>query len=143
MNDSRWMSFEQHVLGFWSKVQKGKGCWEWRGCLDSKGYGSFAVAPGKAIGSHRVSWFLTYGIWPTRDLDHKCRNPLCVRTSHLRDVTRSTNILARPVSQICRRGHPLRDPNLYYYNSTKFGKRRRCLACMKETGTAPKRYLTG
>ncbi len=122
-------TLEHKLLAFWSKVQKSEGCWEWTGCVSKNGYGSFTF-DGVSMCAHRAAWFIAYGEWPKeRDVDHICRNRRCVRIGHLRNVSHSENILARPISQKCHRGHPLADPNLYYYKSN--GKQvRRCLKCI-------------
>jgi len=91
---------------FWSKVDKngpvpahaphlGR-CWLWTaGRHKSMGawYGSFTVA-NRAKPAHRVAYELAVG--PIRngfDIDHKCRNTLCVRPDHLDLVTHQTNVL--------------------------------------------------
>ena len=41
---------------FWSKVEKGPGCWLWTGsrCGSGRNYGQFVA--GKSFRAHRVSW---------------------------------------------------------------------------------------
>lgn len=68
---------------FWSKVEKGDGCWEWAACKNSTGYGRFRVN-GHTEFAHRVSWTLAHG--PIPDglfVCHHCDNPSCVRSDHL------------------------------------------------------------
>jgi len=68
---------------FWEKVDKTDGCWVWKAHLLYNGYGRFSVNL-KTEYSHRVSWFLEHGEWPTgKHVTHTCDNPACVRPDHL------------------------------------------------------------
>lgn len=75
---------------FWSKVDKAGGpdaCWPWIAkarAQSGKGYGSFALAPGKYIHAHRLAWELTNGPFPEGMHGcHKCDNVLCCNPAHL------------------------------------------------------------
>lgn len=81
---------------FWSKVALTANpdkCWEWRSLLFRIGYGSVQFA-GKTRSAHRVSWFLTHGVWPTYLL-HSCHNRKCVNPNHLREGTHKENMQDR------------------------------------------------
>lgn len=64
-------------------------CWEWTGHKDKDGYGKFSDRGGKHR-AHRWAWKYLVDPSPTREteLDHICRNPACVRPSHLQPLTR-------------------------------------------------------
>lgn len=57
-----WREDQDLVARFWSKVQKGDGCWEWTGSTRG-GYGRFTFGV-MAMGTHRFSWELTHGPIP-------------------------------------------------------------------------------
>ncbi len=101
---------------FWSKVDKSGSCWVWTASRNS-GYGQFAIRTGTPVLAHRVAWELTRGPVPEgMQLDHLCRNRLCVNPDHLEPVTNRQNTLrgigptavnARKTE--CKRGHSLAD----------------------------------
>lgn len=70
------------------------GCWIWTASTRN-GYGQVRT-PGRAgtvIGAHRAMYIEIRGaIADGLDLDHLCRNTLCVNPDHLEPVTRRENI---------------------------------------------------
>jgi hypothetical protein len=84
----------KHVptVRFWAKVEKTDGCWLWRACIDYHGYGQFKLG-GLTKLSHVIAWTWENGPVPDGlELDHLCRNALCVRPSHLEAVTHAENV---------------------------------------------------
>ena len=76
---------------FWEKVEKTESCWNWTGCKNNFGYGSFGMN-GKSEKAHRVSYAWENGRISSSDwIDHICRNPSCIRPSHLRIATPKEN----------------------------------------------------
>lgn len=114
---------------FLSKVEKSSGCWLWHGATNGR-YGLIAEgAPSrKLLYAHRVSHELFVGpISAGTEIDHLCRNPLCVNPAHIEAVTRRENqrrgvgIIAKNIaSTACPRGHR--------YDTVRDGQRR-CSTC--------------
>ena len=77
------------------------GCWEFTGCLNSKGYGCTAAGrKGKTVLTHRLAVIVRDGSIPQgMTVDHLCRNRRCCNPAHLEVVTNAENI---------RRGHAAR-----------------------------------
>ncbi|MGW7630513.1 HNH endonuclease signature motif containing protein [Streptomyces griseoincarnatus] len=102
-------------------------CWIWTGGNNGK-YGKL----GRQY-AHRAAYEAAKGAIPEGlQIDHLCRNTLCVNPDHLEAVTGRTNLLrsrgfvARQAAQThCIHGHPLSGPNLYVDNRG----RRHCREC--------------
>jgi hypothetical protein len=85
---------------FWTKVDKngpvcpvlGTRCWLWMASTRGTGpYGRFKV-DGRDVVAHRFAYELTKGAIPDGfQVDHRCRNRLCVNPAHLRVVTQKQN----------------------------------------------------
>lgn len=101
----RWALHPKKLLDtktkFLSKIKKhSSGCWIWVGALyygkeDRPKYGQMRIGrtPGKLIQAHRVAYKLYKGEIPKGlELDHLCRNTLCVNPEHLEAVTHYENM---------------------------------------------------
>jgi hypothetical protein len=81
---------------FWNKVNKSDGCWNWTGCLDSRGYGRIiGKVNGKweSLYSHRLSWELENKQPFPDNLEsrHICNNRKCVNPAHINPGTTAQN----------------------------------------------------
>jgi hypothetical protein len=82
------------LVVFQSRVDKSpeSGCWEWTGLRYRSGYGRFKHDR-KDSQAHRISWWIANGPVPVGlELDHLCRNRLCVNPAHLEPVTHRENM---------------------------------------------------
>lgn len=84
---------------FWSKVEKGDGCWVWLGAVDKKGYGYVQLreSPVRTVrlSAHRLAWEFTHGpiSHPALVVRHyKCDNRRCCNPTHLRLGTHQDNM---------------------------------------------------
>ncbi len=80
-------------------------CHVWQGHPDRAGYGQLRVL-GRRSMAHRVAFVAASGsdIPSGVEIDHLCRNKLCVNPEHMELVTHSTN-LRRAYPDDCSRGH--------------------------------------
>lgn len=97
------------------------GCWEWLGSTNGLGYGRMRLPGDTYHYAHRVSYEDHKGPIPTGyQVDHLCRNPLCINPDHLEAVTNRENI-ARSKNKCasvlrenkCFRGHDFTPENTY------------------------------
>jgi len=116
-----------------AKVSVGDACWEWTGCRERSGYGSFYMGQRRAY-AHRAAYQLLVGPIPDGlQVDHLCRNRACVRPDHLEPVTQRENILrgASPAAHRAQQTHCLRG-HRYEPSTTQWKRgRRECLICSR------------
>lgn len=123
---------EEVVERFWSNVSRPSPycCWEWTGHL-VEGYGQFRIGD-KQPGAHRISYEWAIGPIPAgMQIDHLCRNEVCVNPLHLEAVSPRTNVLrGKGLSAMnarkthCPQGHEFNDENTYRYKN-----QRHCRPC--------------
>ena len=102
---------------FWTKVHRSvSGCWEWQGCISTKGYARFSHESVAHYG-HRVAYEALRGPIPSGlVIDHLCNNTRCVNPQHLEPVSNAENIrrglALKPRKTHCPKGHPYEGENL-------------------------------
>lgn len=123
---------------FWRYVEKTDSCWLWTGACNQGGYGQFHGKNHRGQASRFAYQFKVGEIPNGLDLDHLCRNRICVNPDHLEPVTRRTNLLrgirrlqgvglrGRSVT-VCPAGHVYDEPNTYVYHG-----RRSCRTCKRD-----------
>ena len=121
---------------FWFKVDAMGVCWEWQAAKDTKGYGVFNPN-GTLVRSHRFAYENLVGPIPEGlQLDHLCRNRICVNPDHLEPVTQGVNT-DRGTARIrlsiqganithCPRGHEYTEENTHVNKRNGTRKCRKC-----------------
>ena len=123
------------------------GCWLWTASVSKAGYGLLNV-DGKTTYAHRMAFERAGGVLiPGLELDHLCRNRSCCNPTHLRQVTRRENIMARgslspgkahAAKTHCPQGHEYTPENTHMERlGNRFG--RRCKACSNRRRSERKR----
>ena len=108
-----------------------EGCMLWTGAVSAQGYGRFCRS-----WAHRLVYEAVVGPVPEGlQLDHLCRNRLCVNPEHLEPVTNRVNTLRgegptalNAKKTHCHKGHPFAGANLIILPDGS----RRCRACKNE-----------
>ena len=110
-------------------------CWHWSGSTN----GTYPILRhcNRNYLAHRYSFAQFNGpLTPGLDVDHICRNKLCVNPAHLRQLTRQGNMLAIPVEirtrnrrkPTCAKGHAYTPENTL---TLRCGERV-CRTCKRE-----------
>jgi hypothetical protein len=114
------------------KVEVTEDHWWWTATPGSSGYGQFWYM-GEYVGAHVMACHLFFGTPIHRprseSVDHLCREPLCVRPSHLDPTSQSDNLRRAPHNMVteCPFGHQYTAENTYIYRGM-----RHCRTCHRE-----------
>jgi hypothetical protein len=103
---------------FTSKYKIQGDCWIWTASTSGKGYGYFYSGPGRSSRAHRFAYEELVGEIPEgMQIDHLCRQRLCVNPGHLEVVTNSENQRRGEngiLKTACANGHPWTAVNVYH-----------------------------
>lgn len=80
---------------------KTRECWIWRGAKRGI-YGVYQM-DGERCYPHRLVYAMKKPLMKNWDLDHTCKNPMCVNPEHLEVVTRGTNLSRRDRRRMSQR----------------------------------------
>ena len=119
-------TFDEFLVRFWGNVNQHDvansdplQCWPWKKPR-KHGYGRIFYR-GKELQAHRVSYELINGVIPDGcEIDHLCRNPSCIKPSHMEAVPSKENTrrgigptAINAAKTACPQGHPYTLENTY------------------------------
>ncbi len=127
---------EKQFQNFWSKVRFPEDtinqCWNWTRCTH-KGYGQVGINH-RLCQAHRVAYIFLFGAIPEElEIDHLCRNRLCVNPMHLEPVPSRVNTLRGdcPAAINARKTHCIRGHEFTPENTLLWRNKKRCRFCTR------------
>lgn len=131
------------LRNYLKRIKKSKGCWVWQGAksmhkrhISISFYGRISKN-GQSYPAHRLFYEIYKGEIPKGlEIDHLCRNTLCVNPEHLEAVTHSENMkrgiahfklmeIAKAITH-CPQGHEYNKENTSVFNN-----QRHCKTCVR------------
>ena len=133
-----------YIERYLSRIQiSNSGCWEWTAGKSSTGYAMFHWDNATRGAYKFIYEFFNGKINPDQEMDHLCKNKVCVNPKHLEAVTRRENCLRGSVGKHnnhhygkkthCKRGHPFNKKNTVIVKciTSRNGLGRECMKCNK------------
>lgn len=116
-----------------STVNMSTDCWEWSGTLRGGKYGTISI-DNRAVMAHRASYAAFVAPVPAHlEVDHLCRNTICVNPEHLQPVTPGENRKRQGEAVThCPKGHEYTESNTLLNPRKGLPPTRRCRTCTNE-----------
>lgn len=137
--------FDDSIARALDKVVVGDGCWTWTASTVGSGEPYPQLWDGalrRSRVAHRIFFEQFRGPIPIGlQLDHLCRNTLCVKPSHLEPVTGAEN-LRRGTGWSGRHSRLTQCPQGHAYDYVDGQGRRRCRTCRREQWRAKSKRKT-
>lgn len=136
----------KHNSSSWDGRNIGR-CVLWTGAKSGAGYGLIGLyQTRKLTAAHRFAYEYINGPIPTGlQLDHLCRNRLCVNPAHLEPVTLKENIhrgrSANREKTRCPKGHRYTPKNTITTKRSDGGRGRRCRKCYNQAQQRQRKRL--
>lgn len=131
-----------------------EGCWQWTGAHSKNGYGIVRLGGkyGKNRPAHRAMYEHFFGVVDRLlEMDHLCRNRLCVNPNHLEPVSKQENVRRGESGKWqrdkthCPHNHEYNEENTVMHTKIHNGKKykyRACRECIRVKREKNREYIS-